>query len=402
MEFSYIAYSKDKKLVKGRLSATNEEAAAKLLSYGGYQVLRVKSYTAFVDLGRLSALFTRVSPREIVMFSRQLALLLESGTDIVVSLELLQAQVTNRTLKKVIGSIVSDIRGGSSLSVAMRKHPRVFSQIYSRAIAAGERSGNLEIVLRQMADYVERGLVTEKKIKGALTYPAVVAVVAIIVIAVMVVYVLPTFVDLYSAFGAEQPITVKIFIGTATWFTDYGLYLIAGIVALAVLFYFYTRTPAGKYRWDRISFRLPTIGRILLLSELARACRTISLLFRVGLPLPEVLAMAIQGTNNKALAEALTGVQHELIRGEGLSKPMSKRLLFLPLMVQMTGVGEETGNLDNTLATVAESYEIEADDRTNSAIGLIQPVITVVIGIVIGFIALSMVSAIYSMYGQMQ
>jgi type IV pilus assembly protein PilC len=173
-------------------------------------------------------------------------------------------------------------------------------------------------------------------------------------------------------------------------------------VALAVLFYFYTRTPAGKYRWDRISFRLPTIGRILLLSELARACRTISLLFRVGLPLPEVLAMAIQGTNNKALAEALTGVQHELIRGEGLSKPMSKRLLFLPLMVQMTGVGEETGNLDNTLATVAESYEIEADDRTNSAIGLIQPVITVVIGIVIGFIALSMVSAIYSMYGQMQ
>jgi len=402
MEFSYIAYGKDKKLVKGRLSATNEEAAIKLLSYGGYQVLRVKSYTAFVDLGRLSALFTRVSPREIVMFSRQMALLLESGTDIVVSLELLQAQVTNRTLKKVIGSIVSDIRGGSSLSVAMRKHPRIFSQIYSRAIAAGEKSGNLEIVLRQMADYVERGVVTEKKIKGALTYPAIVAVVAIIVIAIMVVYVLPTFVDLYSAFGAEQPLTVKIFIGTATWFTDYGLYLIAGIVALAALGYFYTRTPAGKYRWDRMSFRLPAIGRILLLSELARACRTISLLYRVGLPLPEVLVMAIQGTSNKALAEALTGVQHELIRGEGLSKPMAKRLLFLPLMVQMTGVGEETGNLDNTLATVAESYEIEADDRTNSAVGLIQPVITVVIGIVIGFIAISMFSAIYSMYGQMQ
>ena len=401
MEFSYVAYSKDRKLVRGRLSATNEEAAAKLLTYGGYQVLRVKPYIAFVNLGRLSVLFARVSPREVIMFSRQLALLLESGTDIVASLELLQAQVTNRTLQKAIGNIVSDIRGGSSLSVAMRKHPRIFSQIYTQAIAAGERSGNLEIVLRQMADYTERVVVTEKKIKGALTYPAVVVVVAIIVIAVMVIYVLPTFVELYSAFGAEQPLPVRIFIGVTTWFTDYGLYLIGGIVASFALVYFYTRTPGGKYRWDKISFRLPTLGRILLLSELARACRTISLLFRVGLPLPEVLAMAIQGTNNKAMAESLTGVQHELIRGEGLSKPMDKRPLFLPLMVQMTGVGEETGNLDNTLATVADSYEMEADDRTNSAVGLIQPVITVVIGIVIAFIAISMVSAIYSMYGGM-
>ncbi len=402
MDFSYVAYSKDKKLVKGRLSATNEEAAAKLLSYGGYQVLRIKQYVAFTDLGKLSALFSRVNPREVIMFSRQLALLLESGTDIVASLELLQAQVTNRTLQKAIGNIVSDIRGGSSLSVAMRKHPRIFSNIYSRTIAAGERSGNLEIVLRQMADYIGRGVTTEKRIKGALTYPVVVVVVAIIVVAIMVVFVLPTFVQLYSAFGAEQPLPVKIFIGVTTWFTDYGLYLIAGIVALIILGYLYIRTPAGKYRWDKTSFRLPTIGRILLLSELSRACRTISLLFRVGLPLPEVLSMAIQGTNNKIMAEAITGVQQELIRGEGLSKPMSKRPLFLPLMVQMTGVGEETGNLDNTLATVAESYEMEADDRTSAAVGLIQPVITVVIGIVIGFIALSMVSAIYSMYGQMQ
>jgi len=401
MEFSYIAYSKGKKLVKGRLSATNEEAAANLLRYGGYQVLRVKPYAPFVNLGRFSALFSRVNPREVIMFSRQLALLLESGTDIVASLELLQEQVTNRTLKNTIGSIVSDIRGGSSLSVAMRKHPRIFSNIYSRAIAAGEQSGNLEIVLRQMADFIERGVVTEKKIKGALTYPAVVAVVAIIVIAIIVMFVLPTFVQLYSAFGAEQPLTVRFFIGVTTWFADYGLYLIAGIVVLAILGYFYIKTPSGKYRWDKISFRLPTIGRILLLSELSRACRTISLLFRVGLPLPEVLAMAIQGTNNKAMAEGLTGVQHDLIRGEGLSKPMSKRLLFLPLMVQMAGVGEETGNLDNTLATVAESYEMEADDRTSSAVGLIQPVITIVIGIVIGFIALSMVSAMYSIYGQL-
>jgi len=401
MEFSYIAYSKDKKLVKGRLSATNEEAAAKLLTYGGYQILRVKPYIAFVNLGRLSGLFTTVNPREVIMFSRQLALLLESGTDIVASLELLQAQVTNRTLQKTIGNIVSDIRGGNSLSVAMRKHPSIFSQIYYQAIAAGERSGNMEIVLRQMADFIERRVVTEKKVKNALTYPIIIAVVAIIVITIMVTFVLPTFTELYSAFGAEQPLATVILIGITDWFSDYGLYLIIGLVALIIAGLLYIRTPAGRYQWDKISFRLPVVGRILLLGELSRGCRTISLLYRVGLPLPEVLVLAIQGSGNKVMAEALTGVQRELIRGEGLSKPMSKRPLFLPLMVQMTGVGEETGNLDNTLTTVAESYEMEADDRTNSAVGLIQPIITVVIGLVVGFLALSLVSAMYSVYGQM-
>ena len=225
--------------------------------------------------------------------------------------------------------------------------------------------------------------------------------VAIIVVALMIVFVLPTFVQLYSAFGAEQPILVRLFIGTATWFTDYGLYLLAGIVGLAIVGYFYIRTPTGKYSWDKLLLRLPIIGRILLLSELARTCRTISLLFRVGLPLPEVLAMAVQGTNNKIVSDNLAGVQHQLIMGEGLSKPMARRPLFLPLMVQMAGVGEETGNLDNTLNTVAESYEIEADDRTSSAVGLIQPIITVVIGVVIGVLALSLVSAMYSVYGQL-
>lgn len=401
MDFSYVAYTKDKKLVKGKLSASSGEAAAKLLGYSGYQVLTLRQYVPFLNLEKLSALFARVNPREVIMFSRQLALLLESGTDIVASLELLQGQVTNRTLQRAIGDIVSDIRSGSSLSAALRRYPRVFSQIYSRAIAAGERSGNLEVVLRQMADFIERGATTEKKIKNAMTYPVIVVIVAVIVVAILVTFVLPTFTSLYSAFGVEQPLPARILMGTTDWFSSYGLYLILGIVAVAGLGFFYIRTPAGKYQWDKIMLRAPIIGRILLLSELSRACRTMSLLFKVGLPLPDVLSLAIQGTSNKAMAEVLTGVQHELIRGEGLSKPMSRRPLFLPLMVQMVGVGEETGNLDNTLTTVSESYEMEADDRTSSAIGLIQPVVTVVIGLVIGLIALSLVSAMYSVYGEM-
>ena len=401
MDYTYLAYTKDKQLVKGKLSAASEEAAAKLLSYGGYQLVSLKKYVPFFNFEKLSASFRRVKSTEIIMFSRQLALLLESGADIVTSLELLQSQVTNRGFQGVIGEVASDIRGGSSLSSAMKKHPRIFSQIYHRAISAGEKGGNLEVVLRQMADFIERGFTTQKRIKNALTYPGIVAFVAIIVIIVLITFVLPTFTDLYTGFGVELPLATRILIGVTDWFASYGLYLVLGMVAVAGLGFLYIRTPKGKYQWDTISFRLPVVGRLLLLGELSRICRTMSLLFRVGLPLPEIMSMVISGTNNKAMAEALSGVQHELIRGEGLSKPMGNRRLFLPLMVQMVGIGEETGNLDNTLATVAQSYEMEADDKTSAAIGLIQPAVTVIIGAVIAFIALSLVSAMYSIYGQL-
>lgn len=401
MDFSYVAYGKDKKLVKGKLAATNQTAAAKLLNYGGYQVISIKPITSLINTKRLAEYFTQVNPKEVSMFSRQLALLLESGTDIVASLELLQDQVTNRILRRVIGEVVSDIRGGSSLSAALRKHPKVFSQMYSRALAAGERGGNLEVVLRQMSEFIERRSLTEKRIKSALAYPAIVLVVAVLVVALLVAFVLPTFTELYSSFGGEQPLTTMIFLNTADWLVAYGLYLLIGLVVVVVAAVLYVKSPSGNYQWGKLSLRLPVIGRILTLSELSRACRTISLLFRVGLPLPEVMAMASQGTTNKVVAEALDEVRRELIRGQGLSKPMSQNSLFLPLMVQMASVGEGTGNLDQTLTTVAESYEMEADDKTSAAIGLIQPVMTVVIGAVVGFIALSLMSAMYSMYGQM-
>jgi len=400
MDYQYIAYTVDRRLVRGRLSATNEEAATSLLNYGGYQVVSLKLVTPFFNAEKLLARFSRIKPREIIMFSRQLALLLESGTDIVTSLELLQSQVTNRTLRRMLGEVASDIRGGSSLSAALSKHPRAFPELYHRTIAAGEQAGNLEIVLRQMADYVERGALTEKKIKNALMYPFVLAIVAVGVVVVLVTFVLPTFTTLYAAFGAKLPAPTRMLISVSDWLVNYGLYLLLGVVAVAVVGYIYIRTPAGKYQWDKLMLSLPVVGRINLLSELSRCCRTVALLFRVGLPLPEVMNLAVHGANNKVVAKDLSEVQQELIRGEGLSKPMSRRKTFLPLMVQMVGVGEETGNLDNTLTTVAQSYEVEADDRTSSAVGLLQPAMVVIIAVVVGFIAISLVSAMYSIYGQ--
>jgi type IV pilus assembly protein PilC len=400
MDYQYIAYTADKQLVKGKLAAASEEAATSILNYGGYQVISLKTITPFFDSSKLRARLSRVKPQELIMFSRQLALLLESGTDIVTSLELLQNQVANAGFQRVIGEIATDIRAGSSLSAAMGKHPRIFPEVYFRTMAAGEQGGNMSSVLRQMADYLERGATTQKKIKGALIYPVMLAIAGVVVIGILVTVVMPSFISLYEAFGAQLPITTRIVINLSDWLLANGLYLLLGIGAVGAVSYIYSRTPMGRYHRDKLMLSLPVIGRINQLSELSRCCRTIALLFRVGLPLPEVLTQAMRGTNNRAMAKSLGEIQQELIRGEGLSKPMAKQPVFLPLMVQMAGVGEETGNLDNTLATVAQSYELEADDKISSAIGLIQPVLVAGIAVAIGFLAISLLSAMYSIYGQ--
>ncbi len=401
MDFAYTAYTEDKRLVKGKVSATTEDAASELLSYGGYRVVSLKASRSIINKEKLLAQFSQIKPQEIVMFSRQLALLLESGTDIVTSLDLLQSQIDNQTLASVVAEVASDIRGGSPLSKALSKHPRAFSYMYYQAIAAGEQGGNLEVVLRQMADYMEKSVVTQKQIKSALTYPIIVVVVAVIVVLVLVTFVFPTFAGLYSQFGFDLPLPTRILIGVTNWFSAYGLYLTLSILIAIAVIYIYVRTSGGRYRWDKMMLRMPVIGRIVHLAELARACRTMSMLVRIGLPLPEVLTMTIGASNNKFVVENLFGVQQDLIRGEGLSRPMDKRELFLPLMTQMVRVGEETGSLENTLATVADNFEVLSADKTQAAVALIQPILTIFIGLVIGFLVLAMFSAMYSIYGQL-
>jgi type IV pilus assembly protein PilC len=400
MDFAYTAYTEDKKLVKGRVSATTEDAASELLSYGGYRVISLKEAMPLINKEKLLAPFVRIKPQEIVMFSRQLALLLESGTDIVTSLDLLQEQITNQTLQNIIAEVASDIRSGSPLSAALSKHPRAFSQMYHRSIAAGEQGGNLEVVLRQMADYIEKSVVTQKQIKGALTYPIIVIVAAIVVIGVLVAFVFPTFASLYAQFGVELPLTTRILIAITDWTGQYGLYVLLGLLIAIVVVYLYIRTPAGKYQWDKMMLHMPVFGRIVHLGELSRSCRTMAMLVRIGLPLPEVMAMTTNNSGNKVVIENMSGVQQELIRGEGLSRPMAKREFFLPLMTQMVRVGEETGNLENTLTTVADNFEMESSDKTRAAVALIQPVVTIVLGLVILFLVVSMFSALYSIYGQ--
>lgn len=402
MDYRYIGYTDHKKLVKGTIEASNAEAAVGTLSGWGYQVLSLKPTQAFLpNWEKLFPSLYQVKPEEVIMFSRQLALLLESGTDIVTSLELLQSQVSNNVFRKVLAEAVTDLRSGSRLSSALGSHPEIFSSIYCRSLRVGEQTGALETSLRQIADHNERELKAKKDVKNALAYPAIVSVVAVIVMFVLVTFVLPAFVGLYSTLGAQLPLPTRILLAVVGASSRYSVHSMVFLIVAALGTAIYTRTSQGRCQWDRLALNLPLIGRINRLQELARCCRSISVLFRSGLPLTEIMNITIEGSGNRVMALALTRVQQAMLQGEGLSQPMSRDELFFPMMVQMVRVGEETGNLDVTLSAIAQSYEAEAGEKTRSLTALIQPVMTLAIGGVVAFITISLLSAMYAVYGQM-
>lgn len=400
MTYQYVAYNESGQIVKGKLSAASEEAATELLGYAGYRAVNLKLFVPFLNVDKLMAGLFRVKPNEIILFYRQMAMLLESGIDIIAALELLRLQTVNRALKKVLGEVIADLRSGSQLSTALAKHTTVFPPIYCRLLGVGEQSGDLETVLNHVADYMEKELATSKETKNALLFPVITAFVTVAVIGVLVTFVLPSFGKLYQSLGVELPLATRLLINTANQVQSNIAYILLAAAAITGGLAVYFRTQAGRYRWDKILLKLPLVGQLTHLNELARFCRSMSLLFHAGLPLTEVVSLIARGSRNRVLSQALVDVQQGMVKGEGLSGSMSKNKLFLPMMVQMVRVGEETGNLDTTLLAVARSYEAEAEDKTRRLITLIQPAMTLIIGLVIGLIAFSLTSAMYSMYGQ--
>jgi type IV pilus assembly protein PilC len=299
----------------------------------------------------------------------------------------------------VVAEVIADLRGGHQLSAALSKHPEIFSTLACRTIGIGEQTGGLEAMLKQVADYTEKELITKKGIKGALMYPIIALIVATAVVGLLMVFVLPAFGKLYSDLGAKEPMLMTLMLSASALLKNNIAHILLGVLIVFGLALIYIKTPDGKYKLDALMLRLPQLGRVKQLNELSRSCRSISLLFTAGLPLPEIMPLVIQGANNRVMAQALYDVQADMLKGEGLSKPMSKNKIFLPMMVQMVKVGEESGSLDSSLLAVAQNYESEAQDKTKTLIALIQPTMTIVIAGFVGLIAVTMVSAMYSMYG---
>ncbi len=397
MEFEYVGYTAERRVTKGKITADSEGEAGGKLSRDGYQVLSLKKAAApLLTTGMPSYLEGRVKLEEVILFSRQLALLLESGVGIVQGLELLKAQTTNKAMVKMLDTIVTDLRAGSPLSTSLGKHPKAFNQMYCKIVAVGEQTGQLEGVLRNLATYDEQSSAAQRKIKQAMTYPTIVLILAVAVGFLAVTFILPPIMDMFKQLGGELPLITRILIAVVMFMGSYGVYVMLAVVIACFLVWRYVKTPPGALMKDTVALKIPVLGRLNQVNALSRICRSITILFRSGLPLPDILTLTAESSGNRVISNALMQVEQDIIKGEALASAMRRQPVFLPLMVEMTRVGEETGNLDNTLNIVADSFEIEAADKLTTVLGMIEPIMTIVIGLGVGFIALSIFVPIYS------
>jgi len=400
MSYRYEAATGQGRLVKGTIKATGEIEAERILIGRGYRPINVEAVPSMFSLEEALPSLFKIKPQDVIVFSRQLATLIRSGISLLPALEILSGQVTtSRGFKKMLDSVVDDLRAGGSFTQAIGKHPKAFNEIYCKTISVGEQTGNMELVLNSMADYLEKQGALAKKIGGALRYPMIIMGVGLAVSVLLITVVMPNLMGMFTAMNVDLPLPTKILMGISNIFSSYPLYLLGGVVVLVGLVVYLVKMPAGRRLLDRVRLVAPIIGVPALMGELARFSRTMSVLVSAGLSLQEIMELAPQTSNNKVISAALTQVNEGLVLGEGLSEPMSRIDIFPALLVQMVAVGEESNTLDFTMGVVADFYETTAEEKTAAMVGMISPLSTAVIGLLVGFIAISVLMPMYTLTG---
>jgi len=402
MAFKYQAYTPDKKIVQGTIEVTSEGMAEDALYRAGYQyILNLRETSAAFNLERFLPTLFGVRPQEVIDFSNQLATLLDSGVPILTSLQLLGGQSARKPLKKIIHGIIEEVKGGNSLSQALGNHPNYFHDTYRQVIRASEQAGQLGTGLRQAALYMEKQLITGRKVKRAMVYPAFILLMAIAVTILLITVALPPLVSLFQSVGADLPLVTRGLIGTGSFLLDNGLYVLAGIILVIIAGFGLLRLPSVRLARDGFWLKLPLVGRVIIERSLQHFCQTAAMLLNAGLHLPLILEIAIQTSRNQVIRRALGKVRERLVQGEGLAEPLAESELFPPLLAEMVAVGEKTGSIDTTFATLADFYENKVGRRIDGMIAMIEPVMTVIVGIVVIFIALSMITPMYTILRSM-
>ena len=399
MAYRYVAYDADRKVVEGTIEVATEALAREALQRSDYRLLVLKAARPKLSARQLFPTLFRVKTRDVIVFSRLLATLLERGTDIIAALQLLREQVGNSVLREVVSSIIQEINQGSSFSDAIARHPNAFPVAYRQMLKVGERTGNLEVLLKQIADYMERERTALAKATRALVYPAFILLAAVGVIGIMMTVVLPSLMETFTQVDAELPLTTKLLIALSGFLSSYKFNLLGVGLGITLLLFWYIRRPAGRRNLDRLLVRLPFIGRINLLREMSHFSRTTSMMLKAGVPMTEIMNMVVQMARNGVLRDALDEVRREMLKGQGLYRPMAANELFPRLLVQIVRVGEEAGTLSDDLAVVTEFYTQEIDERISSLLTLMEPCIFLVLGLVVAFIAVSVIMPIYTVMG---
>ena len=402
MRFKYVAYNSTGEETTGIVEADSQQRAEETLWRSNLTISRISKVASSLALDEILPTIFGVKRQDLVTFSRDMASLLVSGIPLLQALRMLREQAEKASLKRVLGDILNSLEAGNSFSQACAKHPAIFPPLYLRLVEIGEEIGSLELVFRQITSHYEKELALQARIRSALTYPIMVIVLAVASLLIMVNFVLPAMMGLFTEFKAELPLITRILMAVAEALKTYGPQVTFSVILVAVLTYLYLKTPTGNRRKDYLVMQIPVIGAIIRKLNIGRIARTMVIMQRAGVTLTEILKILVQTTQNVAFKEALITVDTEIRQGRLLSQAFASHPLFTPLLVQMISVGEQTGRLETNMETLANYYEQEADRAINRATELIEPVMIVGAGGLVGFIAISIITPMYGIINQIQ
>lgn len=392
-EVTYSWEGKDRKgkSVKGEIRATGESFVSATLRRQGITVTKVKKQSSFASKGS-------VSDKDITLFTRQLATMMKAGVPLLQSFDIVGKGHSNPAVAKLLLDIKSDVETGSSMSAAFRKYPLYFDALFCNLIGAGEAAGILDTLLDRLATYKEKIQAIKSKIKSALFYPISIIVVAFVIVAIIMIFVIPAFKDLFSSFGADLPGPTLVVMAISDFFVDWW-WAIFGSIGFGLWFFFYTwkRSLSMQATMDRLILKVPVFGPLIRKATIARWARTLATMFSAGVPLVEALDSVAGAAGNRVYYDATKKVQSEISTGTSLTVAMQNTNVFPNMVLQMTAIGEESGALDSMLGKVADFFEAEVDDAVDALASLMEPVIMVVLGVLIGGLVIAMYMPIFKM-----
>ncbi len=403
-KFKYFGFAADGKKIESFVEADTIRDAKKLLRRQNIRAFKIQPPAFFdADIGELLVEKGFLKPfgrAELMRFTRQLSILINAGVPILECLEILQKQEQNISLKRVIKSITMQVEEGKSLNDSMSQQ-QGFDKLYCALVKAGEAAGILDSILVKLAEFLEKAEKLKKQVKSALTYPAIVVFVGIIVIFGLMTFVVPQFVDILKESNQKIPWVTQVVMDVSDFFINYTLFLIALVIAGTMLFLNYIKTEQGKQEWDRFTMSAPLFGMLVIKGNLSSFTRTLATMLSAGVPIIDSLEICIDTLDNTQIAKDLTKVRKAVIEGKSITEPLSRISYFPPLITQMIKVGESTGNLDQMLIKVADVFEEEVEELVANLTKLVEPIILVVLGGIIGFVLVAMYLPIFLSAGGM-
>ena len=397
--FAYKAKSQTGENREGQVEARDEATAVSILREKGLVVISIHSQNEAQGISSLGRFFEKVKMDDIVAFTRQLATMISSGLPLTEALSILEIQ-SKPALSRVVGEVLRDVQGGSSIGDALEKHSDVFSKVYISLVRAGEAAGALDDVLKRLADNLEKQKEFRAKTKGALIYPAIVTIGMLVVTAIMMIFVVPKLALMYEDFDAELPLTTQILIGISTLFSSFWYVFIVLGIAGWFGFRSWRSTNHGQLQWDKINITMPVFGKLRTQVVLAETTRTLGLLISAGISLVESLEIVHGVIDNRVFQDALSRTTKNVKKGVPFSVTLARQEVFPPLFPNMIAVGEETGKMDEVLEKVSKYFEDEAEQLIRNLTTALEPLIMIVLGVGVGFLVISIIMPIYNLTNQ--